>query len=477
MTHRLGEMLGGRYALDERIAIGGMGEVWAATDTVLDRVVAVKVLRTDNAHALLDRFRDEARHTAALSHSGIARVHDYGEDGADAFLVMELVPGEPLSTVLRRGPLPVAATLSYLAQTAEALTAAHDIGVIHRDIKPGNLMILPDGTVKVTDFGIARLLDSASMTAVGQVIGTAQYMAPEQASGEPATEASDIYSLGTVGYEMLAGKPAFSGNNPLALAMAHVHQTPPDLPDSIPEGVRSLINRSMSKNPADRPATAASFANEARELLQQLSPALVDSSLGAPDDRAEDDFPATVASTAMVAARAPTAISTAGDPPTAVMPPGLIAGESAPLLERDFVRQVRSNRRVVASVIILVAALVLVLALAVANSNDPLTAANVPTSGEPQAAATTATPASAPTIPPTTVAVSTTAATVLVDPNVLIGLKKDDAAARLVALGLRVVQKEEKGHANVEKNTVVGVEPSGQVAPGSTVTLLVAGKK
>lgn len=471
MTHHRGEMLGGRYALDERIAIGGMGEVWAGTDTVLGRAVAVKVLRTENASALLERFRNEARHTAALSHSGIAHVHDYGEDGLDAFLVMELVPGEPLSAVLRNGALSVPVALSYLTQTAEALTAAHDMGVVHRDIKPGNLMILPDGTVKVTDFGIARLLDSASMTAVGQVVGTAQYMAPEQAGGEPATALSDIYSLGAVGYEMLAGKPAFSGDNPLALAMAHVHQTPPDLPDAVPEGVRSLINRMMSKNPADRPATAAALANEAWDLQRELLPSPVDST-----ERSDDDSPATVASTATVAALAPTAISSPGDPPTAVMPPGLIVGETAPLLDRDFVRQARSKPRVIAAVIVLVAALVLVLALSVANNKSPLTAADVPISG-PQTATPTEASATTGTTPPTTVAVSTTAVTVVVDPNALIGLKKDDAAAKLVALGLRVVTKEVKGHANAEKNTVVGVEPSGEVAPGSTVTLLIAGKK
>ena len=158
------------------------------------------------------------------------------------------------------------------------------------------------------------------------------------------------------------------------------------------------------------------------------------------------------------------------------MPPGLIVGESAPLLDRDFVRQARSKPRVIAAVIVVVAALLLVLVLSQANNNDPLTAADLPISG-PQPAATNTTSATTSTTPPTTVAVSTTAVTVLVDPNVLIGLKKDDAAAKLVALGLRVVAKEVKGHANAEKNTVVGVEPSGQVAPGSTVTLLIAGKR
>ncbi len=469
MTHRRGELLGGRYELDERIAIGGMGEVWAATDTVLHRVVAVKVLRTDNASALLERFREEARHTAALSHSGIARVHDYGEDGADAFLVMELVPGEPLSTVLGRGSaLPVATALSYLAQTADALRAAHDMGVVHRDIKPGNLMILPDGTVKVTDFGIARLVDSTSLTAVGQVVGTAQYMSPEQASGEFATAASDIYSLGVVGYEMLAGKPAFSGENPLALAMAHVHQEPPDLPSSVPNGVRSLIKRSMSKNPADRPASAESFATEARDLQRHLLPSPTHS----PQHTDANSAP-TVASTAAVAAVAPTAFSAAGPSATAVMPPGFIAGGPPPILDRDFVRQARSKRRLVASAVVLVAALVIGLVLAQAtDDNGPLTASSgVSPSAAPQTAVTAA---------PTTAAlaaVTPTLVTVIVNPDSLIGLDSKKATDQLKALGLTVVTREVTGHGNVEKNTVVGVEPSGQLAPASTVTLLIAGKK
>ena len=179
-----GSVLGGRYELNERIALGGMGEVWSATDTVLHRVVAVKVLRTDNPAALASRFRDEARHMAAVSHPGIAHIHDYGEDGTSAFLVMELVPGQPLSKLLaERSALPVTDVLSYLAQTADALAAAHAVGVVHRDIKPGNLMVMPDGTVKVTDFGIARAVGGTAMTAVGTVSGTPQYMSPEQATG------------------------------------------------------------------------------------------------------------------------------------------------------------------------------------------------------------------------------------------------------------------------------------------------------
>lgn len=458
MTHRQGAVLGGRYTLTERIAIGGMGEVWAATDTVLGRVVAVKVLRTDNAAALLARFRDEARHTAALSHSGIARVHDYGEDGSDAFLVMELIPGEPLSAVLsREGKLPVTVALSYLAQTAEAIAAAHAIGVVHRDIKPGNLMILPDGTVKVTDFGIARAVDATSMTAVGQVIGTAQYMSPEQATGLSATASSDIYSLGVVGYEMLAGKLPFTGESPVALALAHVHQPVPELPHSVPADVRSLIIRSLAKDPASRPSTAEAFAIEARELQRRLLPAPLDAAAAA--------LPATEV------------IDDAESSATSVMPAGFAVAGAAQILDRDFVRSVRSRRRLIASTIVLVAALVVGLALLRSGKDQDQTGGLLSTS--PAATgndSTTSTTQS--TTPPTVAAlVPTTAATVLVDPDVLIGLTKADATARLVALGLQVVEKKSTGSGQASKDTVVGVEPSGQVPPGSTITLLVGRKK
>lgn len=458
--HHKGEVLGGRYALADRIAIGGMGEVWAATDTVLGRVVAIKVLRTDNAAALLARFRDEARHTAALSHSGVARVHDYGEDGANAFLVMELIPGEPLSAVLaREGKLPVTVALSYLAQTAEAVGAAHAIGVVHRDIKPGNLMILPDGTVKVTDFGIARAIDATSMTAVGQVIGTAQYMSPEQATGTPATASSDIYSLGVVGYEMLTGRPPFSGENPVALAMAHVHQPLPDLPASVPHAVRSLIERSLAKDPEDRPATAAIFASEARDLQRRFLPSPVEAA-------------------AVAALPATEIIADIDEPATSVMPAGLLVGSAPPILDRNFVRSIRSRRRIIISMTLL-AALVVGLAFSQSGANsgsatDLPSNSLAPTSSPVTSLATT-------TTPPTTAVTSTTAATVLVDANVLIGLTKADATARLVALGLHVVEKTSKETGppagRAAKDIVVGVEPSGQVAPGATIILLVSGKK
>lgn len=273
-------VLGERYSLTTRIANGGMGEVWAATDVVLGRQVAVKILRHDlvDSPIFLERFRAEARHTAALTHRGIAGVFDYGEDRRDgqhvAYLVMELIAGQPLSKVMSaRGALPVGMALSLLAQTAEALHAAHVFGVVHRDVKPGNLLLLDDGAIKVTDFGIARAQNSVALTEVGQVIGTAMYISPEQAIGAEATPASDIYSLGVVGYEMLTGHPPFTADNAGALAMAHVHQPLPPLPASVPAAVRAAIAEALSKDPADRPRDAHAFAATLRRLQLNLMPA------------------------------------------------------------------------------------------------------------------------------------------------------------------------------------------------------------
>ena len=466
--HKSASRLGGRYELTDLIAVGGMGEVWRATDTVLDRDVAVKVLRTDNPAAMVSRFRDEARHMAALSHPGIARIHDYGEDGTSAFLVMELVPGEPLSSVLaRERRLPVVTALSYLAQTADALSAAHAIDVVHRDIKPGNLLVLDDGTVKITDFGIARALSSESATVVGTVIGTPQYMSPEQAAGGTATPSSDIYSLGAVGYEMLAGHPPFSGDSPFAVTMAQVHHIPPDLSASIPVGVRSLILRSLAKNPDDRPQSATEFADEARALQRQLTPAPVEAIEQAEGDAARADAPtiaaAAAATTAMVAHE--------GNPATEVMPLGLLPNSGGPaMLGDDFVRRSRTRGRLIASLVAGGLALVFALVLWNLGHDDNKLSATI--------SGVTTTQAPTTTVTPTSVAVSTTAGTtVLVDPNALIGLNKRAATQRLEALGFRVREKRTNGHGDLAKDTVVGVEPNGQVAPGATITIEVAGKK
>jgi len=264
-----GVSFGGRYELDSRIAIGGMGEVWEATDHVIGRTVAIKILKDEymGDPGFLERFRAEARHAALVNHEGIASVFDYGEENGSAFLVMELVPGEALSTILEReGHLSSDKTLDIVAQTASALQAAHAAGLVHRDIKPGNLLITPDGRVKITDFGIARIADQVPLTATGQVMGTVQYLSPEQASGHAASPSTDIYSLGIVAYESLAGKRPFTGESQVAIAMAQINDAPPPLPNTISEPVQNFVMSMIAKKPEDRPATASAVARAATAL-------------------------------------------------------------------------------------------------------------------------------------------------------------------------------------------------------------------
>ena len=274
-----GMTLGGRYELTDRIAIGGMGEVWKARDTVLGRIIAIKILKEEYTGDpnFLRRFRAEAQHTALLNHPGVANVFDYGEEEGSGYLVMELVPGDPLSAILdREKVLSPDRTLSLIAQTARALSAAHAQGLVHRDVKPGNLLIDAKNRVKVTDFGIARLADQVPLTATGQVMGTAQYLAPEQATGQQATGSSDIYSLGIIGYECLAGHRPFTGESQIAIALAQVNDDPPALPDSVPEPVRALIMSMLSKEPEDRPSDADQLATAAEALRRQDTQAAID---------------------------------------------------------------------------------------------------------------------------------------------------------------------------------------------------------
>jgi LuxR family maltose regulon positive regulatory protein len=269
MTAEPGMALADRYELSRRIAVGGMGEVWQASDRVIGRAVAVKILKAElvDAPGFLERFRAEGRHAARVDHEGIARVYDYGEADGTAFLVMELVSGEPLSTVLRReSPLPPDRVLDVIAQTAHALHSAHEAGVIHRDIKPENLLLTPNGRVKITDFGIARAADQIPFTATGHVMGTVQYISPEQVSGRPVTAASDIYSLGVVAYEALVGRRPFTGESQVAIALAQVNDAPPPMPPGVPNGVRDLVLSCLAKDPADRPRSAAALARSAEHL-------------------------------------------------------------------------------------------------------------------------------------------------------------------------------------------------------------------
>ncbi len=269
-------LIGDRYELVERIAVGGMGEVWSAVDLVLGREVAVKLLRAEYVDdpEFRSRFRAEARHAAGLSHPGIASVYDFGEQSEPhpaAWLVMELVPGEPLSALLRRTPrLLPAHALDVVGQAALALEAAHQAGVVHRDVKPGNLLVRPDGVVKVTDFGIARAANAVPVTRTGTMVGTAHYLSPEQAAGRPATPASDVYCLGLVAYECLAGRRPYTADSPVAVAAAHLHQEPPPLSADVPAAVRALVLRALAKDPAARPQHAGELGREAYALRTTL---------------------------------------------------------------------------------------------------------------------------------------------------------------------------------------------------------------
>ncbi|GHE09672.1 serine/threonine-protein kinase [Klenkia taihuensis] len=274
MTLRVGSVLADRYEITAPIATGGMGEVWRATDRTLGRTVAAKVLKSEYTgdRNFLERFRNEARHTAGLAHQNIASVYDYGEitdtDGREvAFLVMEYVEGEPLVSILDRElTLSPERTLDVLAQAGEGLSAAHRAGVVHRDIKPGNLMVRPDGVVKLTDFGIAWARDAAPLTRTGMVVGTAQYLSPEQAQGFQVTAASDVYSLGVLGYECLAGNRPFDGDSQVAIALAQINRPPPPLPPTVPGPVQALIEKALAKDPAHRFPDGGAFAAAARAV-------------------------------------------------------------------------------------------------------------------------------------------------------------------------------------------------------------------
>jgi hypothetical protein len=267
-------LVGGRYELVSLLATGGMGQVWRAQDTVLDRPVAVKVLRSEftGDPTFVARFRAEARHTAVLAHRNIAALHDYGEDLAGeehlAYLVMELVAGESLSDLLaRERRLAVERTLDVLQQTAAALAAAHAAGVVHRDVKPGNILVGADGIVRITDFGIAWSASSVPLTQTGQVVGTAHYLSPEQAAGDRAGPASDVYALGMIGYECLAGRRAFDGENSVQIALRQLRDQPDPLPDDVPENVRRLIGRALVKDPTDRFPDGGAFRDAVSDVL------------------------------------------------------------------------------------------------------------------------------------------------------------------------------------------------------------------
>jgi eukaryotic-like serine/threonine-protein kinase len=270
----IGTLLGGRYRLDAEIGRGGMSTVYRATDIVLDRPVAVKLMHREIAadSAQLERFRREARAVAQLSHPHIVTVIDAGEEPSGRpYIVFEHVEGETLKQLIRRGgPLLISEALAYAIEIARALGAAHEHLIVHRDVKPQNVLISTEGSAKITDFGIARTLDEEGLTMDGRVLGTTDYVSPEQALGQPVTGQSDLYSLGVVLYEMLTGTVPFSGETPVAVAMRHVRERVPDVQALRPEAsaaTAATVDRATAVDLAQRYRNAAAMVADLEEAL------------------------------------------------------------------------------------------------------------------------------------------------------------------------------------------------------------------
>ncbi|KQS58259.1 hypothetical protein ASG36_09100 [Geodermatophilus sp. Leaf369] len=412
--------LGGRYELRSLIASGGMGQVWRAHDQLLGRAVAVKVLRSEYAGdpAFLGRFRAEARHTALLHHPAVTSVFDYGETDASsgehlAYLVMELVEGESLADLVRReGALDPARALEVLRATASGLAAAHEVGVVHRDVKPGNVLVGWDGAVSVTDFGIAWSASSVSLTDTGQVIGTAHYLSPEQAEGRPATPASDVYALGMVGYELLSGRKAFQGESSVAVALSQIREEPPPLPATVPAPVQALIAAMTTKDPRARLADGDAVV------------------------AAIDRLPAAVR-----------------EDPTLLLP----TTASVPVADEPGSRRRRPLVLALLAGAVLLAGVGVAVLLGVGG-----TEATADAGPAPSAASTT------------TAAAPTTAADVVLTAGDLLGRPADEVVAELTALGLAVTRAE-TASAQQAAGTVLAVDPTGTpLAPGSAVTVTAA---
>ena len=257
IDERRGTIFAGRYRLERKLGGGGMADVWLAEDQELGRKVAIKMLhdRYANDTQFVERFRREATHAAGLSHPNVVSIFDRGEAGGSYYIVMEYVEGRTLKElIVTRGPCPVPVAISYVRQVLAALRYAHRNGIVHRDIKPHNVLVDHEGRVKVADFGIARA-GSSQMTEAGSIIGTAQYLSPEQARGAPVDESSDLYSTGILLFELLTGKVPFTGETPVEIAMKHLSQVPPapsSIRSEVPHDLDLVVLRALAKEPADR---------------------------------------------------------------------------------------------------------------------------------------------------------------------------------------------------------------------------------
>jgi serine/threonine protein kinase len=267
-------VLSGRYRLESKLGSGGMSTVYLALDEVLDRPVAIKLLHREISEEAdqLERFRREARAAARLSHPNLVGVIDAGEDDGRPYIVFEYIKGRTLKRRLQEeGRLPIDEAVAYAIEIGRGLTAAHARKLVHRDVKPQNVLIDPDGRAKVTDFGIARSLESKGLTATGRVLGTTDYVSPEQAMGEEVDERSDVYSLGVVLYEMLTGDVPFRAETQVGVAMKHVNKPMPDVQTKRPEvsaAVASVVDRATTKDPRDRYGTVAEMVRDLEQTLE-----------------------------------------------------------------------------------------------------------------------------------------------------------------------------------------------------------------
>lgn len=487
-------LLGGRYRLDKLIGGGGMGEVWQAHDEVLDRSVAIKIIRPhlagdENVRA---RLRVEAQLAGKLHHPGIVDVFDYGEDEEDGkpvpFLVMPLIDGAPLSALLaERGKLSMGGSMAIVSQVAGALHVAHEAGIVHRDLKPGNILVTPDGRVMLVDFGIAHAAGREPLTQTGALIGTADYLSPEQAAGRTATFASDLYSLGVVAYTCLSGTLPFHRDSDIATALAHIQKEPPALPDTVPHEAAALVNALLAKSPSERPSSAAAVA-QAAGVLASTMPSAPGHATAFGDAPAMPDTSVGPGSTLPgVAARE------ADDPATLFDTPadGSVVADEQPRRERP----PRRTALFSSALAVLVAAAVGWILLG--GGTDTVDVPNV--EGKSQNAAIAEleaaglgvevrkvdvadakagevvrqTPAAGAEVDKdSVVTVSVATGRVRIPVDQLLGATYEDAVARLDRIGLKATRA--FAESDKDAGTVIAVDPANTAKIGSTVTLTVA---
>jgi serine/threonine protein kinase len=415
-----------RYRLDSRIASGGMGEVWRGTDTTPNREVAIKLLKPEYADdpTFRARFETEARHAASLHHPNIAGVFDFGQSSHRPYLVMELVDGQPLSALIQGGrPMAPGAVRELLAQAADGLGAAHAAGIVHRDVKPANLIVTPDRQVKVTDFGIARAAQSAGLTGTGEVMGTPQYLSPEQAQGQTSTPASDVYSLGVVAFECLAGTRPFVAETAVATALAHLREPVPDLPPSVPADLAAVVRRSMAKLPQER----------------------------FPDGNALAE-----------ALRHPATAATAVVPATTVAPP--VPGPVPTTTTMPTVDEPRRNAMwpVLAVIALVILAILVVLLITRGDGDDA-------PSDEETSQTPTETTSSTPSEPTSEATSEDTS--VLLNAGDYVGRPLSDVERELGQLGLRVNSVQVDNPGDRIEGDVSAINPAGRVEQGDTITV------